>query len=165
VLKRTLARAEKIYREIEEAGCLTSAVIGERLRADHNELFYVLRMLRNEGLVEPVKFGRVAFWCTSRTAAEEVFEKLVEALKKLLCGRAKYATPGEALQLIVKDKEARSLFSRHMTLRPNPATAQVIDALMQEAFGQPIRSSRSHIYYITCEKTVSRQLQTSNTSL
>ena len=165
MLKRTLARAEKIYREIEEAGCLTSAVIGERLRAEHNELFYVLRMLRNEGLVEPVKFGRVALWCTSRTTAEEVFEKLVEALKKLLCGRAKYATPGEALQLIAKDKEARSLFSRHMTLRPNPATAQVIDALMQEAFGQPIRSSRSHVYYITCKKTASRQLQTSNTSL
>ena len=165
MLKRTLARAEKICREIEEAGCLMSAVIRERLNIEHNELFYVLMKLRQGGLVEPISFSRVVFWCTSRTAAEEVLAKLVEALKKLLCGRAKYATPGEALQLIAKDKEARSLFSRHMTLRPNPATAQVIDALMQEAFGQPIRSSRSHVYYITCKKTASRQLQTSNTSL
>jgi predicted transcriptional regulator len=151
MLKRTLVRAEKIYREIKEAGCLMSAVIGERLRIEHNKLFYVLRRLKQEGLVEPISFGRVVFWCTNRATAEEVFTKLVEALKKLLCRRVKYATPKEVMQLIAKDKEAQSLFLRHMTLRPNPATAQVIDALMRKAFGQPIRWSRNHVYYITCD--------------
>lgn len=154
MLKRTLVRAEKVYREIEEAGCLMSAVIGERLRIERNELFYVLRRLRQEGLVEPISFGRVVFWCTSRAAAEEVFTKLVEALKKLLCGRARYATPKEVLQLIAEDKEVQSLFLRHMTPRPNPATVQVVDALMRKAFGRPIRSSREHIYYVACRETV-----------
>jgi predicted transcriptional regulator len=151
MLKRTLVRAEKVYREIEEAGCLMSAVIGERLRIEHNELFYVLRMLKQEGLVVPVNLGRIAFWCTSRTTAEEVFTKLVEALKKLLCGRVKYATPKEVAQLIAEDKEVQKLFLQHMSLRPNPATLQVIDALMRKAFGQPIRSSRGYIYYIACK--------------
>ncbi len=155
MLKRTLVRAEKVYKEIEKAGCLMSAVIGERLRIEHNELFYVLRKLRQKGLVEPISFGRVVFWCTSRAAAEEVFTKLVEVLKKLLCGRVKYATPKEALQLIAKDKEAQSLFLRHMTPRPNPATLQVVDALMRKAFGQPIRTSREHIYYVACRETTS----------
>jgi predicted transcriptional regulator len=153
MLKRTLVRAEKVYRKIEEAGCLMSAVIAERLRIEHNELFYVLRKLRQEGLVEPINFGRVAFWCTSRAAAEEVFTKLVEALKKLLCGSVKYATPREALKFIAEDKEAKNLFSRHMPLRPNPATLQVVDSLMRRAFGQPIRSSCEHIYYIACKSS------------
>jgi hypothetical protein len=151
MLKRTLVRAEEVYREIEKAGCVMSAVIGERLRIEHNELFYVLRRLRQEGLVEPISFCRVAFWCTSRIVAEEVFAKLVEALKKLLCGRVKYATPGEALKFIAEDKEAKNLFSRHMSLRPNPATVQVIDALMKRAFGQPMRASRNNVYYVACK--------------
>ncbi len=148
--RRTLARAEKVYREIEEAGCLTSAAIAERLRAAHNELFYVLRMLRQEGRVEAVNLGRISLWCTSRAAAEEVLAKLTEALKALLCRRGRFATPKEAIQLAAEDKEMRKLFSRHMPLRANPATVQIIDALMKKAFGQPIKTSRGHVYHIRC---------------
>ncbi len=150
MIRRTSARAEKIYREIEETGCLTSAAIAERLRATHSELFYVLRMLRQEGRVEAVNLGRVALWCTSRAAAEEVLAKLTEALKSLLCGRGRFATPKEAVQLAAEDKEVRGLFSRYMPLRFNPATVQIIDALMEKAFGQPIKTSRGHVYHIRC---------------
>jgi DNA-binding transcriptional regulator YhcF (GntR family) len=156
MLRRTQIRAEKVYREIEKAGCLTSAVIAEQLQIAHNELFYVLRRLRQEGFVEFVNFGRATFWCAGRAAAEEVFAKLTEALKKLLCRRGRFATPKEALQYIAEDKEARRLFSRHMPMRFNTATAQVIDALMRKAFGQPIETSRGRIYHILCapaEKT------------
>jgi hypothetical protein len=128
----------------------------ERLRATRSELFYVLDKLRQEGRVEAVNLGRVAFWCASRAAAEEVLAMLSEALKSLLCGRAKFATPKEALQYIAEDKEARRLFSRHMPLRLNTATAQVIDRLMRKAFGQPIETSRGNVYHILCapaEKT------------
>ncbi len=102
---RTQARVEKVYKEIEKAGCVASAVIAERLRIGHNELFYVLRKLRQEGRVESVNFGRVALWCTSRAAAEEVLSRLAEALKSLLCGRSRFATPKKALQLVTKDPE------------------------------------------------------------
>ncbi len=150
MIRRTLMRAEKVYREIVEAGCLTSAVIAERLRITHNELFYVLRRLRQEGLVEAVNLGRISLWCTSRTAAEEVLAKLTEALKRSLCGRGRFATPKEVVQLAAEDKETRKLFSRHIPLRPNPATIQIIDALMKKIFGQPIKTSRNHIYHIRC---------------
>jgi hypothetical protein len=149
VLRRTAIRAERIYKEIEEVGCLTSAAIAERLRVSHSELFYVLNALRREGRVEIINLGRVALWCADRTASEEVLSRLAEALRSLLCGR-RFATPKEALQLAAEDKETRKLFSRHMPLRPNPTTMQVIDALMAKAFGEPIKRSRSRIYHIQC---------------
>jgi|GEM_PF-3031093 hypothetical protein len=147
---------KKVFKEIERAGCITSSAVAERLRIGRNELFYVLRRLRQEGRVEVVSLGRVALWCTSRAAAEEVLSRLTEALKSLLCRRNRFATPKEALQSIAEDKEARKLFSRHMPMRPNPATIQIIDWLMRKAFGQPIETSRGRIYHILCapaEKT------------
>jgi hypothetical protein len=111
-------------------------------------------MLRREGCVALANLGRVSLWCASRAAAEEVAAKLAEALKALLCRRGRFATPREALQLVAEDKEARRLFTCHMTLRPNPATIQVIDVLMRKAFGQPMRTSRGRLYHIHCaEKT------------
>jgi hypothetical protein len=120
------------------------------VRARHGELFYVLRTLRQEGRIEAANLGRISLWCTSRAAAEEVLAKLTEVLKSLLCGRIGFATPKEALRFITEDKEARKLFSRHMPLRPNPTTIQIVDALMTRALGEPIETSRGRIYHIQC---------------
>jgi len=144
---RTQIRVEKIYKEIEKAGCVASAVLAKRLRIGRNELFYVLRRLRQEGRVETVSLGRTFLWCRSRAAAEEVLARLEETLKRVLRGH-KFATPQKVLDLIAKDPEARRLFSRHMPLRPNSATIQIIDALMLRAFGEPIKTSRNRVYLI-----------------
>ena len=150
MIKRAPLLAELVYREINEAGCATSSALTERMRVRRNELFYALDRLRKEGRVEAVSLGRAALWCINGAAAEAVLAKLIEALKSLLCRRSRFATPKEVLQLVAEDKEMRNLFSRHMTLRLNPATIQLIDALMTRAFGKPIRRSRSHIYLIQC---------------
>jgi len=144
---RTQIRTEKVYKEIEEAGCATSSALMERLRISHNELLYILRRLRQEGRAEAVSLGRIFLWCASRAAAEEVLARLEEALKRALRGR-RFATPQKVLDLITKDPEARRLFTRHMPLRPNPATIQIIDALMMRAFGEPMKTSRGHVYLI-----------------
>jgi hypothetical protein len=149
---RTQIRVEKVYKEIEKAGCVASAVLAERLRIGRNELFYILRKLRQEGRIEAVSLGRVALWCTSRAAAEEVLAKLEEALKRALRGR-KFATPQKVLDLITKDPEARRLFTRHIPLRPNPATMQVIDVLMMRVFGEPMKTSRGNVYVIQTSTT------------
>jgi hypothetical protein len=150
VIKRAPLLAELVYREINEAGCAASSALAERIRVTYNELFYALDRLRKEGRVEAVSLGRAAFWCINSAVAEAVLAKLNEALKSLLCRRNRFATPKEVLQLVAEDEEMRKLFSRHMTLRPNPATIQLIDALMIRAFGKPIRRSRNHIYIIQC---------------
>ncbi len=150
MIRRALLLVELVYREIKEAGCVASSVLMERMRVTHNELFYALDKLRKEGSVEAVSLGRVAFWCTNRAAAEAVLDMLTEALKNLLCRRGRFITPKEALQLVSEDKEMRKLFSRYMSLRPNPATIQIIDALMIRAFGKPIKTRRSHVYTIQC---------------
>ncbi len=85
MIRRTLIREEKVYREIEEAGCVAFSVLMERLQTTRSKLFYVLDQLRQEGRVGSIILGRVALWCTSRAAAEEVLSKLSEALKRLLC--------------------------------------------------------------------------------
>jgi len=144
---RTQIRVEKVYKEIEKAGCVTSAALAEQLRIDRNELFYVLRRLRQESRVEAVSLGRTFLWCTNRATAEEVFARLEEALKRALRGH-KFATPQKVLNLITKDPEVRRLFSLHILLHPNPATIQIIDALMMRAFGEPMKTSRGHVYLI-----------------
>ena len=65
-----------MFKEIERARCVTSSALMERLCITHNELFYVLRRLRQVGRVESVNLGRVALWCASRAAAEEVLTRL-----------------------------------------------------------------------------------------
>ncbi len=149
-IRRALLLAEKVYREINEAGCATSSVLMERMRITYNELFYALDRLRKEGRVEAVSLGRAAFWCTNRAAAEAVLAVFAEALKSLLCRHGRFITPKEVLQLVAEDKEMREFFSRHMPLRPNPATIQAIDALMARAFGEPIETSRGRVYTIQC---------------
>lgn len=121
-MRRAQIRVEKVYKEIEKAGCVASAVLAERLRIGRNELFYILRRLRQVGRVESVNLGKISLWCTSRAAAEEVWSKLEEALKSLLCGRGRFTTPKKALPLVTKAPEARRLFSRHILLKYNPAT-------------------------------------------
>jgi ribosomal protein S25 len=53
---------ERVYKEIERVGCVTSSAVAERLWITHNELFYVLRRLRQEGRVEAASLDRVALW-------------------------------------------------------------------------------------------------------
>jgi hypothetical protein len=149
---RTQTRVEKVYKEIEKAGCVTSSALMEQLQITYDELFYVLRKLRQEGRVGVVSLGRVSLWCISRAAAEEVLSRLEEALKRALGGR-KFATPQKVLDLITKDPETQGLFSHHMPLRPNPATIQAIDALMMRAFGEPIKTSRGNVYLIQYAST------------
>jgi len=141
---------EMTYREVREAGCATSSALMERLRTTRNELFYILDGLRREGRVESVYLGRIALWCTSRTAAETATARLADALKSLLCGRVKFATPKETLRFVAEDPEMRELFSRHMQLRSNATSIQVMDVLLTRAFGRPIETSRGHVYTIYC---------------
>jgi hypothetical protein len=150
IVREVKIRAEKVYKEIKEAECVASAVLMERLKATHSELFYVLRMLQREGRVEAVSLGRTSLWCASHEAAEEVLARLTNALKSLLCGRRRYIKSKEAFRLIAEDPEARRLFSRHMLLRYNPATIQLLDALMERLFGEPMKASRGGVYVVQC---------------
>lgn len=151
MIRKTAIRAEKVHREIEKAGCATFSLLMERLKkVTNNELFYVLDRLRKEGRIETVNLGRISLWCTSREAAEEVLARLGDALRRLLC-RFKYANPKKVFDLISKDPEAKRLFSRHMSLRRNSVAIQLIDALMERVFGEPMRTSRGNVYTIRCD--------------
>jgi len=149
-IREAAIRTEKVYREIEAAGCATALVLMERLKIGRNELKHVLYRLRQEGRVVSVAMGRAALWCTDDEAAEEVLARLGDALRRLLC-RFKYATAKRALRLITKDPEAKRLFSRHMSLRRSSVTIQLIDALMERAFGEPMKTSRGNVYTVQCD--------------
>ncbi len=59
---RILERKKKIYEFIKERGETTTTAIVNELGLSHSQVFYILRLLLKEGLVEEIKRGKIAFW-------------------------------------------------------------------------------------------------------
>ncbi len=59
---RVLERKKKIYEFIKQRGETTTTAIVNELGLSHSQVFYILRLLLREGLVEEVKRGKIAFW-------------------------------------------------------------------------------------------------------
>jgi len=66
----------------------------------------------------------------------------------------RYATPTRVADLTTSDAQAFKLFARYirldMTKRFRPAALAFIDALLRQAFGDPMRDGEETVYYATC---------------
>ncbi len=59
---RVLERKKRVYDLLRSRGETTTTAIVRELGLTHSQVFYVLRLLLKEGLVEEVKRGKIAFW-------------------------------------------------------------------------------------------------------
>jgi hypothetical protein len=150
-------RMAQIYHIVESHGCVTTTAVMAELGLSHSKTYYALSLLKSYGRVEEVVLGNVSLWCRDKETAKRTVDELVSHVRRLLCNNGtRYATPTRVANLIVSDKQAFKAFARYvqfdMTKRQayRPNTLSLIKALLQMAFGNPVRSGGKVIYYVTC---------------
>lgn len=68
---RVLERKRLIINLLKEYGELPTSELVKQTDLTHSQIFYVLRLLLKEGIVEEVKRGKVAYWRLAKIPEEE----------------------------------------------------------------------------------------------
>jgi hypothetical protein len=67
------ARLEQAYEYIKSEICATTKQIIDAFDTTHSQMFYVLQMLRNQGLIEEYVIGKLSIWCIAGHATNDVY--------------------------------------------------------------------------------------------
>jgi hypothetical protein len=128
-----------------------------KLGLNHTEAYYVLQLLQAHNNAVKVVVGKTAIWCRDREAAERMLDVLTSTVQRLLCTRRmRYATPTRVVNLIMSDRRAFKLFAKYIQLDRTgrfgykPVVLAFVKALLQRAFGDPVRNGEKTVYYVTC---------------
>lgn len=68
---RVLERKRLIINLLKEYGELPTSELVKQTDLTHSQIFYVLRLLLREGVVEEIKRGKVAYWRLVKIPEEE----------------------------------------------------------------------------------------------
>mgnify|MGYP000335994277 CR=1 FL=1 len=68
---RVIERKKLVLNLLREHGELPTSELVKQTDLTHSQVFYVLRILLREGLVEEIKRGKVAYWRLSEAARRE----------------------------------------------------------------------------------------------
>jgi hypothetical protein len=128
-----------------------------KLGLSHTEAYYVLQLLQAHNRAVKVSAGRIVIWCKDGETAERTLSALTSTIRRLLCANdMRYATPTRVANLIMSDRQAFKLFAKYIQLDRTkrfgyrPAALAFVDALLQRAFGDPVRDGEKNVYYVTC---------------
>jgi hypothetical protein len=155
VTKKVKTRAEKVARLLRRHGCITIRVAMERVFSK-TQAEVALRHLTERGRAVRVQVGRLVFWCYSKRSAVKHLRRLKQALHGALCtdgAKRKYVSPGEALEAIMRDAEARRLFTRYIPLAPSGNTLNAVKSLLELAYGKPVHvlhGGRHPLFFVDC---------------
>ena len=152
--KKVKIRAAEAARLLRMRGCIAVRAVME-LGFSRTQAESALRYLAASGRAVRVKVGRVAFWCYSRKSAVRHMRRLRRALHSLVCAAGlRHVAPKEALELVMRDKSARRLFSRYIVLsRGDAAALHFMSGLLAAAYGKPafyLRAGREPLYFARC---------------
>ena len=145
--RKIRARVEQVVELLARNKCIATSVVMRELGLNHTEAYYTLRLLQTQGCAVEMVLGRVAIWCISRNAANELLEELRETAVQLVKQhRLRYVTPKRLYTLVARDHKAQELFSRVIGIGNKPSTAMytALKALLGAVYGDPL--SRSVFY-------------------
>jgi hypothetical protein len=148
-------RAEKAARLLRMRGCITTSAVME-MGYSKTQAESALKYLTSAGRAVRVRVGRISLWCCSGKSAARHVERLRRALHALICAAGvKYVSPRDSLELIMRDRAARSLFSRYIKLGTNSAALNFLAALLESVYGRPAfrkRRGSMPVYFAECRR-------------
>ena len=156
ISKKVKIRAEEVARLMRMRGCIAVRHLTE-LGFSHTQAESALKYLVSTGRAVRIRVGRVSLWCYSRKSAARHVGRLRRALHALICAaRVKYVSPRDALEIIMKNKEARRLFSRYINPRPEDTAAlHFLAGLLTSMYGEPtlcVNRGRTPLFFADCQR-------------
>jgi hypothetical protein len=154
VSKKVRIRAEEAARLLRMRGCITTRAVVE-LGFSHTQARVALGRLAAAGRAVHLEIGGVVLWCNSARSAARHVGRLKKALHALICAAgAKYVSPRDALEIIIKDKETRRLFSRYINPRPGDTAAlNFLSGLLASMYGDAafrVKKGTMPLYFADC---------------
>jgi hypothetical protein len=70
---KIIGRRRRIFEFIENEICVNTKQIIETFGLTHSQAFYVLQMLRNQGLVEEYVVGKMSMWCVAGYVVNDMY--------------------------------------------------------------------------------------------
>ena len=151
----TLSRIETVSGLIEREGCVTTDRVMKTLGLSATQARYVLYLLLSRGHIVEKVVGVTALWCRDHAAAYMHVEALRNAVRRLIYQNdVRYVTVTKIIELIRRDREARLLFSKYISLerhRYGEAAASLgfIDDILKSLYGEPALYSRRNVYFVS----------------
>lgn len=156
ISKKVKIRAEEVVRLMRMRGCIAVRHLTE-LGFSHTQAESALKYLVSTGRAVRIRVGRVSLWCYSRKSAARHVGRLRRALHALICAtRVKYVSPRDALEIIMKNKEAKRLFSRYINPRPEDTAAlHFLSGLLAFMYGEAalcVNRCRTPLFFVDCQR-------------
>ena len=154
--KKVRRRAEEAAHLLRVRGCITTRAVAE-LGFSRTQAENALKYLVSTGRAVRIEIGGIALWCYSMRSAARHVGRLRRALHALICAAgAKYVSPRDALEIVVRSKEARKLFSRYINPRPGDAAAlHFLSGLLASMYGEAafrIKKGTMPLYFADCRR-------------
>jgi hypothetical protein len=129
--------------------CKTTGHIVKTLGLTHSEAYYVLEMLKNEGLVVKGIFGKVAVWCLNDDQFKSTISELMREIRRIVeSNKLKYVYPMRIYKLILNDSKAYALLSRYVPVG-TAVTLAFLNAILEMLYGKPYFVGEKTVYLTT----------------
>ena len=156
ISKKVKRRAEEAAHLLRVRGCITTSAV-VKLGFSRTQAENALKYLVSAGRAVRVEIGGIALWCYSRKSAARHLGRLRRALRALICAAgAKYVSPRGALEIVMRSREARKLFSRYINPRPEDAAAlRFLRGLLASMYGEPmlrVKKGTTPLYFADCRR-------------
>jgi uncharacterized protein YfcZ (UPF0381/DUF406 family) len=155
VSKKVEIRAGEVAHLLRVRGCIATRAVVE-LGFSRTQAEAALKHLAATGRAVRIKVGRVALWCYSQKSAARHIHRLRRVLHMLICAtKARHISPRDALEIIMKNRNATRLFSRYIDPRAEDAAAlHFLAGLLASMYGKAlrIRKGRVPIYFADCRR-------------
>ena len=154
--KKVRVRAEEAAHLLRVRGCITTRAVAE-LGFSYTQAKVALERLAAAGRAVRIEIGGIALWCYSMRSAARHVGRLRRALHALICAAgAKYVSPRDALEIVMRSKEARKLFSRYINPRPGDAAAlHFLSGLLASMYGEAalrVKKGTMPLYFADCRR-------------
>ena len=154
--KKVRVRAEEAAHLLRMRGCITTRAVAE-LGFSYTQAKAALEHLTAAGRAVRIEIGGVALWCYSMKSALRHVGRLRRALHALICAAGvKYVSPRDALEIIMRSKEVKKLFSRYINPRPGDTAAlHFLSGLLASMYGEAalrVNSGRTPLYFADCRR-------------
>jgi hypothetical protein len=74
---KIIVRQRRIFEFIENEICVNTKQVIETFGLTHSQAFYVLQMLRNQGLIEEHVVGKMSMWCVAGHVVNDMYVGVV----------------------------------------------------------------------------------------
>jgi hypothetical protein len=155
---RVLERLEQALEYIKNEICVTTKQLIDTYGLTHSQIFYVLQILRHQGMIEEYTIGRLSLWCVAGHAINDVYigDALISVadLERAIC---KILENARGHKVTIRPSWIADIIAENVNVKPRMPLllsyiSDMLPIMLNDIKKTVFRDSRGIMFYVvdTC---------------